>query len=265
MTPALAIDVGTVFAADAFDTLASLADGTVDMVLCDLPYGTTQNAWDTPIDLERWWPEIRRVTKPTAAVVLFAQCPFDKVLGVSNLRELRCEWVWRKSLATGHLNAKRAPLKAHEVVLVFARKAPAYQPQMAPRTGKRVASVVRVDKSKQNDRNYGAQTVTTSWEDNGLRYPTTVLEFPHDREVGEGEIKQHPTRKPVDLCRYLIRTYSKPGDLILDPTCGSGTTAVAAIEEQRRFVVGDSDPKWAAHAVNRIREASRQIPMRGVA
>ena len=255
----------TVTHADWTATLASCPDESVDMVLCDLPYGTTQNAWDTVIDLPRWWPEIRRVTKPNAAVVLFAQCPFDKVLGASNLRDLRYEWVWRKSSATGHLNSKRAPLKAHEVVLVFSRRATSYFPQMQARTTPRNKTPVRRDGANNNGRNYGDQT-RSEWVDNDLRYPTTVLDFPKDREVGDGDIRQHPTRKPVDLCRYLIRTYTRPGEVVLDPTCGSGTTAVAAVMEQRRFIVGDSDAHWAAHAAARVRDARAQQPLfRGAA
>lgn len=246
--------------ADWTETLAACADGSIDMVLCDLPYGTTQNHWDTPIDLGAWWPEIRRVTKPTAAVVLFAQCPFDKVLGVSNIRECRYDWVWRKRNATGHLNAKKAPLKAHEMVLVFYRKAPHYKPQMAPRTTKRIHDTRRMTTKSTT---YGKDSKPSQWTDNGLRYPTSVLEFPSDREIG---VDQHPTRKPVDLCRYLIRTYTRPGEIVLDPTCGSGTTAVAAVMEQRRFIVGDSDARWAKHAAERVRDAQAQQPLfRGAA
>lgn len=240
--------------ADWTETLAACADGSVNMVLCDLPYGTTQNSWDTVIDLAAWWPEIRRVTKPTAAVVLFAQCPFDKVLGASNIRELKYDWVWRKDAGTGHLNAKIAPMKNHEVALVFYRAQPTYIPQM--RKGK----PYRVEKSHHGT-NYGKDSrdnIVT--ESDGDRYPLTVLDFPRDPD------KEHPTQKPVDLCRYLIRTYTRPGEVVLDPTCGSGTTAVAAVMEQRRFIVGDSDAHWAAHAAERVRQAQAQQPLfRGAA
>lgn len=239
--------MNTVTHADWTATLASCPDESVDMVLCDLPYGTTQNAWDTVIDLAAWWPEIRRVTKPNAAVVLFAQCPFDKVLGASNLRELKYEWVWRKEAGTGHLNAKIAPMKNHEVALVFYRAQPTYVPQMR----KAETRVKHPVGSAAGSANYGAQ-VRTFWKDEGHRYPLTVLDFPRDPD------KAHPTQKPVDLCRYLIRTYTRPGEVVLDPTCGSGTTAVAAVMEQRRFIVGDSDEKWAAHAAARVRDAQAQ-------
>ena len=236
----------TVRHADWTETLAACPDGSVDMVLCDLPYGTTQNKWDSVIDLAAWWPEIRRVTKPTAAVVLFAQCPFDKVLGASNLRDLRYEWIWRKERGTGHLNAKVAPMKSHENVMVFYREQPTYQPQM------RVGEPYTIAKSHHGT-NYGkdskADIVTVS---DGARYPLSVLDFPRDSD------KDHPTQKPVDLCRYLIRTYTRPDEVVLDPTCGSGTTAVAAVMEQRKFIAGDSDPRWAKHAADRVREAQSQ-------
>jgi DNA modification methylase len=246
---------------DCLDVMRGMADASVDAVVTDPPYGTTQNRWDTPFDLAAWWSQVERIAKPNAAIVAFAQTPFDKVLGASNLRRLRYEWIWRKSNATGHLNAKRAPLKAHENILVFYRKPPHYLPQMRPRTGPRVAHVVRRNGQVNNGRNYGDQNAVTEWEDNDFRYPISILDFAKDREYGEGDDRQHPTRKPVALVAYLLRTYCQPGAVVLDPFTGSGTTGVAAVQEGFRFVGIEREAQYVEIARRRIADAAAQLAL----
>ena len=223
---------------DCLDLLPTLPAQSVDMVLCDLPYGTTQNKWDAIIPLDRLWAEYERVCK--GAIVLCAQTPFDKVLGASNLPLLKYEWIWQKEAGTGHLNAKKAPMKSHENILVFYKTPPPYFPQMrqghAPYVAKQGAN---------KSSNYGAQTgaLTVS---NGERYPLSVLRFSRDSN------KIHPTQKPVALMEYLIRTYTNEGDVVLDNTMGSGTTGVAARNTGRRFIGMERDPKYFAIAWDRI-------------
>lgn len=227
---------------DCLEKMSAIADGSIDMVLCDLPYGTTQNKWDSVIPLELLWPHYWRVTKPHAAVVLTAQTPFDKALGVSQLRHLKYEWVWSKKSATGHLNAKKQAMKSHENILVFYRKQCIYNPQMA--IGKPYTA-----KSGKQSSNYGCQIEVVT-ANQGERYPRSVLEFDHDRSQ-----RVHPTQKPVALMEYLVRTYTNEGDTVLDNCMGSGTTGVACANLNRKFIGIEKDPTYYEIAVDRIYEA----------
>jgi DNA modification methylase len=210
---------------DCLDLLPTLSAKSVDLVLADMPYGTTRAAWDSQIDLQRLWPELRRVSR--GAILLFAQTPFDKVLGASNLPMLRYEWIWEKSHATGHLNAKRMPMKAHENVLVFYARLPVYNPQ-------KTTGHVRKTATKRGDRTavYGDQTFGALTYDSTERYPRTVQRFASDKQRS----KLHDTQKPVDFCEYLIRTYTNPGDTVLDFCMGSGTTGAACQSAGRSFI-----------------------------
>lgn len=218
---------------DCLDLLPSVPDGSVDMILCDLPYGTTRNAWDSVIDLPSLWGQYERVIKDNGAIVLTAQTPFDKVLGVSNLRLLRYEWIWEKPRATGHLNAEKMPLKAHENVLVFYKKAPTYNPQKT--VGHK--PVNSFTKHKGAGTNYGSTKVGISGGGSTERYPRSVQVFSTDTQKS----KLHSTQKPVALMEYLIKTYTNPGELVLDNAIGSGTTAVAAINTGRDFIGMEKD------------------------
>lgn len=237
---ATAIGRGTFMLGDCFEHMASIPDASVDMVLCDLPYGTTQNKWDSILPLADLWKEYWRIAKPNAAIVLTAQPPFDKVLGVSALQYLKYEWIWHKRLATGHLNAKKQPMKAHENVLVFYKSQPAYNPQMLQ--GKPYTV-----KSGRQSTNYGDQVEVVT-ENKGDRYPRSVIEFDHDRD---GRV--HPTQKPVALFEYLIRTYTNEGAVVLDNTAGSGTTAIAAERSNRRWICIERDEDYYEKAVARVR------------
>lgn len=213
----------------------------VDAIICDLPYGTTRCAWDSIIPLEALWEQYGRIC--SGPILLFAQTPFDKVLGASNLRDLRYEWIWEKTHATGHLNAKRAPLKAHENLLVFYRRQPTFNPQ-------KTTGHVRKTAVKRGDRTdvYGIQTFAELPYDSTERYPRSVQTFASDKQRSA----LHPTQKPAALCEYLIRTYTNPGGTVLDNCMGSGTTGVAAVNTGRRFIGIERDPGIFATAVARI-------------
>lgn len=225
---------------DCIAAMRAMPDNSVDLILCDLPYGTTQNKWDSIIPFEDLWAAYNRIIKSNGAVVLTAQAPFDKVLGASNIGMLKYEWIWQKDNGTGFLNAKRAPLKTHENILVFYREPPTYNPQM--RQGFRPYT----QKQGSSSKNYGAVTPGHVTENNGQRYPVTILEFPRDKD------KQHPTQKPVALMEYLIRTYTNEGELVLDNCMGSGTTGVAAMRAGRRFIGIERDEKYFQIAEQRI-------------
>ena len=221
-------------------------DKSIDMIFCDLPYGTTQNKWDSVIPLDKLWKEYNRVIKDNGAIVLFAQTPFDKVLGASNLKMLKYEWVWEKTQATGHLNAKKMPMKAHENILVFYKKLPNYNPQKT--TGhKPMNSGVR--RSSLKNENYNEiNKVDLPFGGNTDRYPRTVLEFKSDKQKNY----LHPTQKPLDLIEYMIKTYTNEGDLILDNTCGSGTTGLGAKNLNRNYIMMEQDPKYYEIACRRV-------------
>lgn len=221
-------------------------DKSIDMVFCDLPYGTTQNKWDSVIPLDKLWSEYKRVIKDNGAIVLFAQTPFDKVLGASNLKMLKYEWVWEKTQATGHLNAKKMPMKAHENILVFYKKLPTYNPQKT--TGhKPMNSGVR--RSSLKNENYNEiNKVDLPFGGDTDRYPRTVLEFKSDKQKNY----LHPTQKPLSLIEYMIKTYTNEDDLILDNTCGSGTTGLGAKNLGRNFIMMEQDPKYYEIACKRV-------------
>lgn len=229
---------------DCLEVMKQIPDSSVDMVMCDLPYGTTQNKWDSVIPLELLWREYRRVCKPSAAIVLTASQPFTSVLGASNLAGLRYAWVWEKNAATGHLNAKRMPMKLHEDILVFSDAPHAYYPQGLQPLGK----VVR---RGNNGGNFG-KSGTENFQE-WTNYPRSILRFASD----SGAV--HPTQKPVALMEYLIRTYTNEGDTVLDNTMGSGTTGVACVNTGRKFIGIEKDPKYFDVACNRICTVAKDV------
>ena len=233
---------------DCLEEMKNIPDKSIDMILCDLPYGTTQNKWDSVIPLEPLWEQYKRIIKDNGAIVLFAQTPFDKVLGASNLKMLKYEWIWEKQQGTGFLNAKKMPLKKHENILVFYKKLPIYNPQMI---GNEIRTIKRNKNGKTTD-NYGKFTYDEQSTYVG-RYPTSILSFDRDKN------KLHPTQKPVPLLEYLIKTYTNEGEIILDNTMGSGSTGVACINTNRKFIGIELEEKYFNIAKNRIEEAQNNI------
>lgn len=227
---------------DCLKLMRHLPDASVDMILCDLPYGTTQNKWDAIIPFDPLWTEYKRICR--GAVVLTAAQPFTSSLVMSNLAWFKQALVWKKNIASNFLNANRQHLMRHEDVLVFSARQPTYNKQMAsgkPYTQKRSGRDDTGD-------NYGAIGKRTDTVNEGARNPISILEF--DRETG-----MHPTQKPVALMEYLIRTYTNEGDLVLDNCMGSGTTGVACMNSGRRFIGMEMDPGYFEIAKKRIEEA----------
>lgn len=213
-----------------------------DLVFVDLPYGMTQNAWDSVIPFEPMWREIWRLQ--VSAAVFTAIQPFASALVMSQPAHFKHEWVWEKNKATGHLNAKKAPMRAHESVLVFANSKCPYTPQMTD-GHEPMHNYVQTS----NGSNYGS-TARPSGGGATKRYPRSVQRF--NIINNDDPEKVHPTQKPVGLVRYFIETYSKPGDLVLDFCMGSGTTGVAALQSGRRFIGIESDINYFTAASNRI-------------
>jgi len=226
---------------DCLEVMKDIPDKSIDMILCDLPYGTTRNSWDSIIPLDLLWQQYNRVIKDNGAIVLTAQTPFDKVLGVSNLSFLKYEWIWVKQQGTGFLNSKKMPLKATENILVFYKKPPLYNPQM--RTGFKPYTC----KSGNGSNNYGEQVQVITKSD-GERYPLNWIEVPYDKD------KLHPTQKPVALFEYLIKTYTNEGDLVLDNCAGSFTTAIASMNLKRNWICIEQDETYCEIGRKRIAE-----------
>lgn len=225
---------------DAFELIKQIPDGSVDMVLTDPPYGTTENYCDKPVDLKALWTELYRVAKPNAAFVITSQMPFTVDLINSNRRHFRYEWIWHKSLPTGFLNANRMPLKAHENICVFYRRLPLYNPQKTQ--GKPIPSVLYGGLSS----NYKIKKKVSYSNPTGERYPVDIQTFKSDPERFDSSRKHkglNPTAKPRALFEYLIRTYTNPGEVVLDPFAGSGTTARAATNSGRRYICFELNEK----------------------
>lgn len=216
----------TLHNADCFDVFPTLADASVDLVCADIPYGTTQCRWDSVLDLHAMWQQLYRIAKPNAAIVLFSAQPFTSVLVSSNIRDWRSEWIWEKGNATGFLNAKKQPLRAHENIEVFYRRQPTYNPQFTHGHSRKTSKRKTV-----NSECYGKALELTEY-DSTSRYPRDVQFFSSDKQTGN----YHPTQKPLALVKYIIETYSNPGGTVLDFTMGSGTAGVACQETGRQFI-----------------------------
>ena len=233
------MELNVVYNEDCLEGMNRIEDKSIDMILCDLPYGTTQNKWDSVIPLDKLWNHYNRIIKDNGAIVLTAQTPFDKILGCSNIEMLKYEWIWQKSQGTGHLNAKKMPLKNHENILVFYKKIPLYNPQFTK--GKSYTC-----KSGSGSSNYNAQKSVITIN-NGLRYPLSVIYFENNKD------KLHPTQKPVELFEYLIKTYTKEGDIVLDNCMGSGTTAIACMNTNRNYIGFEIDKGYYDIILERIK------------
>ena len=219
--------VNQLFEEDCLECMKEIPDESIDMILCDLPYGTTQNKWDSIIPLEQLWSEYNRIIKPNGAIVLTSQGVFTAQLILSQSKLFKYKWVWEKSKSTNFLNAKKQPLRKHEDVCVFYKKQPTYNPQMTE--GEPYNKGVR---KNQLSGSYGDfQPVHV--QSDGERYPVDIVYV--KTAESEGEVV-HPTQKPVALGRYLIKTYTNPGDIVLDNTFGSGSFLVAALLEGRNFI-----------------------------
>lgn len=234
---------------DCLQLLPQVPDQSVDMIMCDLPYGTTQNKWDSVIPLEPLWSEYKRICR--GAIVLTASQPFSSVLVTSNLGMFKYEWIWRKSRVTGVLNAKHQPLRQHEVVLVFCKGKTTYNAQGVEECNKRTGTGRKAGKTSSSE-NYGKITET---EDGG--YTQTQTGWPRSvLEVQSVSNTVHPTQKPVALMEYLIRTYTNEGEVVLDNCMGSGTTGVACMNSGRRFIGMEQNPEYFAIAQSRIEQAA---------
>lgn len=239
---------------DCLEKMKEIPSKSIDMILCDLPYGTTQNKWDSVIDLDKLWTEYYRIIKDNGAIVLTSQGIFTAKLILSNERDFKYKIVWIKSKATNFLNAKKQPLRKHEDICVFYKKQPEYNPQMTDGDA--------YDKGFRKDQLTGSygDFKSNHVKSNGNRYPTDVIAYEEQSiedfiyiktAESEGTV-YHPTQKPIELGRYLIRTFTKPGEVVLDNACGSGSFLLSAILENRNFIGIEKNEDVLLHKVKEV-------------
>lgn len=229
---------------DCLERMREIPDGSVDMVLCDLPYGTTACKWDVLIPFDKLWEQYRRVCKPSGAIVLTASQPFTTLLVGSQIGIFRYSWVWEKEQGSNFQHAKRQPLKVHEDICVFYKDQCVYNPQ-----GLQDCNIVKSNKGKGGNLGHcSSESVRSTYTQSKTGYPRSVQKFSRDRGL-------HPTQKPVGLCEYLIKTYTQEGEVVLDNTMGSGTTGVACVNTGRNFIGIEKDEGYFNIAKERIDKA----------
>jgi len=239
---------------DCLEGMKLIPDGTIDAVICDLPYGTTANKWDSMIPMAELWEQYNRICKPTAAIVLTASQPFTSMLVMSNPDMFRHEWIWIKNRGSNFANTVREPFKEHEEVLVFSKGGWTYNKQMQERTGgglDRTKYNCKFESKSDNYRKFASREKNTLTE---MRVPSSWQKF--NTETG-----LHPTQKPVELFAYLVRTYTNEGDTVLDNCMGSGTTAIACIKEKRHFIGFELNREYFDKAQKRIQAEQSQLKL----
>lgn len=237
--------LNNVVCGDCLELMRDIPDKSVDMILCDLPYGTTKCSWDILIPFDKLWDHYNRIITNEAAIVLFGSEPFSSYLRLSNIKMFKYDWVWKKSKGGSAFTAKYRPVNKHEMVSVFGKGKIKYFPQMTegkPYTRSR-------NPHNKNNHKVGFNKNSVHSKNLGFRHPITVQEF---QQKWRRQDQLHPTQKPIDLCEYLIKTYTNEGDLVLDNCCGSGSTLVAAQRLNRKFIGMDISEEYCKIARERI-------------
>ena len=248
------MELDRIYNDDCLEGMKAIPSGSIDAVICDLPYGTTSNKWDSIIPLDQLWEAYDRVCKPNAAIVLTASQPFTSMLVMSNVKNFRHEWIWIKNRGSNFANTVREPFKEHEEVVVFSKGHWTYNKQMQPRTGGGTDRVRYGFNHVTQSTNYRTFTRPQNESAPELRVPSSWQKF--NTETG-----LHPTQKPVELFRYLVRTYTNPNDVILDNCMGSGTTAIACIKEKRHFIGFELNKEYYDKACKRIQAEQSQLKL----
>ena len=244
--------LNSIYLGDCLELMKDIECKSIDMILCDLPYQSTQNGWDVIIPFDKLWQQYERVIKDNGPIVLTSIQPFTSMLITSNIKLFKYEWIWEKNKSTGFLNAKKRPLRNHENILVFYKKMPVYNPQKT--TGHK--AVNSYTKNTSDGSNYGKTKQGISGGGQTDRYPKTIQKFRVVNNDNSGGNKSHPTQKPVEMFEYLIKTYTNEGDIVLDNCIGSGTTAVAAYKTNRQYIGIEKEKKYFDIALNRIKEVN---------
>ena len=232
---------------DCLELMKNIPDKSVDMILCDLPYGTTECLWDVIIPFDKLWEQYDRVCKENAAIVLFGQEPFTSVMRMSNISNWKYDWYWEKERLTNIAQVKKRAGKTVETISIFYKKQCTYNPQMTKYDGPLRTNKVKDGKmGKLTD---SSEKKVFEYNDSGFRYPTQILKF--QRDCLKSNL--HPTQKPLLLCEYLIKTYTNEGEMVLDNTCGSGTTLVAAKNLNRQFIGIEKEKEYYDICLERLK------------
>ena len=242
------LEINKIHQGDCLELMKDIPNKSVDMILCDLPYGTTACKWDTIIPFDKLWKQYNRIIKDNGAIVLFGSEPFSSKLRMSNIKDYRYDWKWIKERGSGFMNAKKMPTKKCEDILVFYKKLPTYNPQELKYFGKKITMKKRTTKSVNGNMGINKND-GKSYVQEYTNYPNNILEFKTEKGL-------HPTQKPVTLFEYLIKTYTNKGMSVLDNTCGSGTTAVACLNTERNFICIEKEQKYVKVAQQRIKEVA---------
>lgn len=256
------IELNKIYNEDCLEGMKRIPDGSVDMILCDLPYGTTACKWDTIIPLEQLWEQYKRIIKDNGAIVLTAIEPFASVLRMNDIKKYKHEWIWNKELAGNFIQAKNHPMRVHENVLVFSKSKVKYFPIMTEKLAKNIRPLI-VTKQKSGIMgkvSKGEFKSSSGYEQKKL-YPKTIITYNARSKELNSTKRIHPTQKPVALFEYLIKTYTNKGDIVLDNCMGSGTTAIAAINTKRNFIGFELNKEYFEIAQNRIEERQSQISL----
>jgi len=231
--------------------MKDIPDKSIDMILCDLPYGTTSCEWDIVIPFKPLWEQYERIIKDNGAIVLTASQPFASILATSNLKLFKYEWIWEKDAGSNFATVKYQPMKEHENILVFGKGKTRYYPIKETRIGSRQGKKTKSYDSGRKNSVYGTSRGIGKFEVDELRYPRSIQRFKRERGL-------HPTQKPVALFEYLIKTYTNEGEIVLDNCIGSGTTAIAALNTGRHFIGIEKDPYYYKIATERVRKHQEQ-------
>ncbi len=247
------LELNRIYNEDCLEGMKRIPDKSIDMILCDLPYGITACEWDTVIPFEPLWEQYERVIKDNGAIVLTASQPFTSALVMSNPKMFRYQWYWIKNRPTGFTNAKKQPLRNVEDIVVFYKKIPTYNPQ----------GLIEINRTERNSKSVGGETLRSNIKDSsgkgslrtsGRSYVQKYTNYPRQVLYINSESKiVHPTQKPVALFEYLIKTYTNEGEIVLDNCIGSGTTAIACINTNRNYIGFEIDPDYYEAAQERIR------------
>lgn len=246
--------MNNIWLGDCLELMQNIPAKSVDMILCDLPYGTTACKWDTVIPFEPLWTQYKRIIKDNGAIVLFGSQPFTSALVMSNVKWFKYEIIWDKERTSNPMLAKIQPMKTHENILVFGKEKLKYNPQF---TNKKNAETIKRDKRRvgyNDSKSEHFELKYTSRNSNDYKYPESVLKI--NRENGNNQFKKelvkHPTQKPVPLLEYLVKTYTNEGETVLDNCAGSGTTAIACLNTNRNYICIEKEPKYYEIILNRI-------------
>ena len=238
---------GMLFLGDCLEWMPKIPDKSIDMILCDMPYGVTDCKWDTIIPLDLLWAQYKRIIKDNGAIVLTASQPFTSTLVMSNIKMFKYEWIWEKEQGTNYLLCKKRPLKSHENILVFSNNQTIYNPQM-------IIGEPYIRTGGGNSEVYG-NVKKIHVENKGIRYPKTIIKIKRDnRNTGRIKNKIHPSQKPAALFEYLIKTYTNEGDVVLDNCAGSCTTAIACKNTNRKWICIEKEEKYCKLSKKRILE-----------